>query len=423
MTKRYEMLVMTNAAGNNNKFYEMKLEDNDEVVIRYGRVGANGVTESKGYGESTFEKVKSSKTKKGYRSVDVVLNEGGKVSSRHKMTLAEIAKRDIAGNNPALNALLDRLAQINRFQLLSASGGQIDIVDGEVKTALGVLISLDSIQKAKDDLQLLSEYVGKNDFSESYVNTLQDYLTKIPQKVSHRRGWDRSFFTEITTVQNQYDLLDQLENSVKNSQTVEVSDGVEQEEIGCIFDYSLQVVEDDAEFDRINKFYTSTLDNRHSASSKKLVRLYKLINEDQSEKYASKLAKIGNEMDLWHGSRVCNILSIMKSGIIIPPTVGGGYTIAGRMFGDYRYMSNISSKALNYAGGYWGKDGMDNGSIFMFKTKAAMGKYYVPSGSCQKIPTGYDSMYAMAGKSGVLNNEMMIPDDDQYILDYLCEFE
>ena len=422
MTKRYEMLVMTNAAGNNNKFYEMKLEDNDEVIIRYGRVGANGVTESKGYGESTFEKVKNSKTKKGYRPVDVVLNEGGKASSQHKMTLAEIAKRDIAGNNPALNALLDRLAQINRFQLLSASGGQIDIVDGEVKTALGVLISLDSIQKAKDDLQLLSEYVGKNDFSESYVNTLQDYLTKIPQKVSHRRGWDRSFFTEITTVQNQYDLLDQLENSVKNSQTVEVSDDVEQEEIGRIFGYSLQVVEDDAVFDKINKFYSSKVQNRHVSSSKKLVRLYKLINEEQSEKYAKKLAKIGNEMELWHGTRVANLLSIMKSGLIIP-TTNSNFTVSGAMFGPGLYYSDESSKSLNYSVGYWGKDGVDNGSVFMFNCSVAMGKSYTPTGPTQHRPAGYDSTFAVGGKSGVINNEMIIPSLDQYRLNYLCEFE
>ena len=64
MAKRYVMLLMNNAAGNNNKFYEMKLEDDDGVVIRYGRVGANGVTEHKGYGEAVFEKVMKSKTKK-----------------------------------------------------------------------------------------------------------------------------------------------------------------------------------------------------------------------------------------------------------------------------------------------------------------------------------------------------------------------
>ena len=184
MTKKYVMLLMNNAEGNNNKFYEMKLEDDDGVVIRYGRVGASGVTEHKGYGEATFEKVKNSKTKKGYREVEVVVSEGDSAPASSKGgNLAEIAKRDIANGNTSLHALLDRLTQINRFQLLAASGGQIDIVDGEVKTALGVLIPLSSIDRAKILLSELGGYVNASNLGSSYVNTLQDYLTLVPQKL------------------------------------------------------------------------------------------------------------------------------------------------------------------------------------------------------------------------------------------------
>lgn len=33
------MPIKNDAAANNNKFYEVKLEDDDQVVVRYGRVG------------------------------------------------------------------------------------------------------------------------------------------------------------------------------------------------------------------------------------------------------------------------------------------------------------------------------------------------------------------------------------------------
>lgn len=33
------MLIKNDAAANNNKFYEVKLEDDDQVGVRYGRVG------------------------------------------------------------------------------------------------------------------------------------------------------------------------------------------------------------------------------------------------------------------------------------------------------------------------------------------------------------------------------------------------
>lgn len=417
------MLLMNNAEGNNNKFYEMKLEDDDSVIIRYGRVGANGVTEHKGYGEDTFEKVMKSKTKKGYREVDVVVSEGGSAPTISKGgNLAEIAKRDIANGNTSLHALLDRLAQINRFQLLAASGGQIDIVDGEVKTALGVLIPLTSIDRAKGLLSDLGGYVQSNDLGSSYVNALQDYLTLVPQKLSHRRGWDQNFFSEFTTFQNQHDLLEQLENSVKNSKPV-VRDESTEETVERLFGYSLEVVDDDTQFKRINDFYTKGVNRVHVASNRKLQKIYKMVNPEKLAIFEETAKRLGNVQMLWHGTRAHNVLSILKGGLIIPPTTGGGYTIAGRMFGDGVYFSDQSTKSLNYSAGYWGSGGAEKGSIFMLNANVAMGKSYTPSGPTSRMPSGYDSIYAIGGKSGVQNNEMIVPSLSQIHLDYLCEFE
>lgn len=424
MTKKYVMLLMNNAEGNNNKFYEMKLEDDDGVVIRYGRVGASGVTEHKGYGEATFEKVKNSKTKKGYREVDVVVSEGGSAPASSKGgNLAEIAKRDIANGNTSLHALLDRLAQINRFQLLAASGGQIDIVDGEVKTALGVLIPLTSIDRAKLLLSDLGGYVNAGDLGTSYVNALQDYLTLVPQKLSHKRGWDKTFFSEFTTFQNQHDLLEQLENSVKNSKPI-VRDESAEEKIERLFGYSLETVDDPAQFKRINDFYTKGINRVHVASNRKLHKIYKMVNAEKLSVFEETAKRLGNVQMLWHGTRAHNVLSILKGGLIIPPTVGGGYTIAGRMFGDGVYFSDQSTKSLNYSAGYWGSGGYEKGNIFMLNANVAMGKSYTPPGPMSRPPpAGYDSIYAIGGKSGVQNNEMIVPSLSQIHLDYLCEFE
>ncbi len=424
MTKKYVMLLMNNAEGNNNKFYEMKLEDDDGVVIRYGRVGASGVTEHKGYGEATFEKVKNSKTKKGYREVDVVVSEGGSGPASSKGgNLAEIAKRDIANGNTALHALLDRLATINRFQLLAASGGQIDIVDGEVKTALGVLIPLSSIDRAKILLSELGGYVNASDLGTSYVNALQDYLTLVPQKLSHKRGWDKTFFSEFTTFQNQHDLLEQLENSVKNSKPI-VRDESAEEKIERLFGYSLETVDDPIQFKRINDFYTNGINRVHVASNRKLHKIYKMVNAEKLAQFEETAKRLGNVQMLWHGTRAHNVLSILKGGLIIPPTVGGGYTIAGRMFGDGVYFSDQSTKSLNYSAGYWGSGGYEKGNIFMLNANVAMGKSYTPPGPMSRPPpAGYDSIYAIGGKSGVQNNEMIVPSLSQIHLDYLCEFE
>ncbi|QDJ96554.1 poly (ADP-ribose) polymerase [Xanthomonas phage Xoo-sp13] len=420
------MLLKNDAAANNNKFYEIKLEDDDSVVARYGRVGATGVTEHKGHGEATFEKVKKSKTagSKGYREVEVMVSEGGSPSTSKGGNLAEIAKRDIAKGDASLHSLLDRLTQINRFQLLAASGGQIDIVDGEVKTALGVLVPLTSIERAKKILVELNQLVDASDLGSEYVTHLQDYLTLVPQKVGHKRGWDKTFFSEFTTFQNQNDLLEQLENSVKNSKPVEIkADDAVEEVIERLFGYHLEVVEDGKEFDRINQFYTGSVNRVHVASNRKLFKIYRMVNEAKAKSFEEVANRIGNVKMLWHGTRAHNVLSILKGGLIIPPTVGGGYTIAGRMFGDGVYFSDQSTKSLNYSAGYWGSGGSEKGNIFMLNAQVAMGKEYVPRGPTQTRPAGYDSIYAIGNKSGVQNNEMIVPSVDQFRLDFLCEFE
>lgn len=60
----------------------------------------------------------------------------------------------------------------------------------------------------------------------------------------------------------------------------------------------------------------------------------------------------------------------------------------------------------------------------MLNANVAMGKSYTPPGPMNRPPpAGYDSIYAIGGKSGVQNNEMIVPSLSQIHLDYLCEFE
>lgn len=422
VSKKYAMLVKSDPKNNNNKFYEIILNDDDSVTTRYGRVGASGVTESKGYGETIFEKIKKQKLapRKGYKEVDVLTSEVENKSKSFTSSLLNIAKRDVTKNNPVLDALIERLTKINKYQLLQASGGAIDIVDGIVKTELGVPISSDSIIKARTKLIELKDYVNKDSLSSEYAECLGEYLTLVPQKVPHRRGWDKSFFSSHTTFVDQNNLLDQIETSIQNYKPSDKSDEVI-EEPSKLFHHSLKVVEDGKTFDRVNKFYKSNINSIHSSSHLKLVKIYEIENDDSLTKYKNRLSSIGNEKQLWHGTRAFNVLSILKGGLIIP-TSAGGYHITGRMFGDGLYFSDQSSKSLNYAYGYWG-GGSRESNCFMFLADVAMGKEYIPPGPLNSIPKGYDSCYAIGGKSGVMNNEMIVYSLDQANLRYLCEFD
>ena len=53
-----------------------------------------------------------------------------------------------------------------------------------------------------------------------------------------------------------------------------------------------------------------------------------------------------------------------------------------------------------------------------------MGKEYIPTGPFSgNAPAGFDSTYAIGGKSQVLNNEMIVYSLDQCNITHLVEFE
>jgi poly [ADP-ribose] polymerase len=130
---------------------------------------------------------------------------------------------------------------------------------------------------------------------------------------------------------------------------------------------------------------------------------------------------LGNVMRLWHGTRVGNVLSILAKGMYIPPSSASHCT--GRMFGNGVYFSDQSTKSLNYAYGYWDGKGSDN-HCFMFLFDVIMGKAYTPSSYHGSLPkSGYDSTFAKAGESGVMNNEMIVYNTAQCKPVYLVEFK
>lgn len=412
---RTTMLVKTKVSDNNNKFYEINLYADGKVVGRNGRVGTDGVLQDKGFiGESGYEKLVNEKLKKGYKRVELATVSNGGANT----SVVEVAKRDIAGNNPDLCSLIERLATVNRFQLLDATGGQIDIVDGVVKTAVGP-VTLNTVESAKNKLSELENYITKKEFGSAYINILEDYLTLVPQKVPHRRGWEIEFFSGFSSLQKQWDILEQLENSIKSYRPQ--TETLEERKIERIFGYSLEPVKDDGIFAKLQSFYKNGISGKHVTSNYKLIKIYRLVNDEKASRYEVVAKRLGNRKMLWHGTRAHNVLSILKGGLIVPPT-NGNFTITGRMFGDGIYFSDQSTKSLNYSAGYWVGQ-KENGSIFMLNAEVAMGKEYVPSGPIKKIPVGYDSIYAIGGRSGVINNEMIVPTPEQVRLDYLCEFE
>lgn len=418
------MFVLTDAVANNNKFWEATLYENHDVFCRWGRVGADGQSKTfPGIGKHGMESKIREKTGKGYREIAVIgkASAGAAVANTHVHT---VATNEIAGSNPTLQSLVKRLAEANRHQILAASGGQmdLDLSTGIISTPLGV-VTLDNIDAARLLLGKFHTYVKKKDYDNpKFVSGLNDYLMYVPQKVGSARGWHHTLFHDDTAIVRQSNLLDQLESSVGMAgKQIQAAKDTAAGKASPTFAVKLNVLADKKKVAEIIKFFEGGINTRHTSRHLKPVNFYELEIGAMHDAWQNDGAKMSNIQRLWHGTRVHNVLSIFKSGLIIPKS-NGSIQITGRMFGDGLYFSDQATKSLNYSHGYWDGGAKDN-NCFMFLADVAMGKAHTPKGPSSAFPVkGSDSTFAKADHSGVMNNEMIVYRTSQATLRYLVEF-
>lgn len=435
--------VCADTDNNNNKVWEYTLFDDGTVTVKYGRVGktlqVDGPrTMSRTELDRKIREKLRARGKEGtatykppYREIKVIADSSELKSTGPSISntvVAEAARTQLLESaDPTLTKLVERLVLANKHELYQASGGQlnVDLTTGIVSTPIGV-ITKESVADARVILDKLQPLVATSSFDDTvFKSLLNDYLMMVPQAVGHARGWHRYVLPDMTALQRQVTLLDQLEASadLAASRVAVAAHQATSTSLATtpnLFSAKLKALEDGAVIDRINKLFFDTKLNAHESSSLKPVSYYEVDLDDMRTGWESDGAKLDNQWLLWHGTRVFNLLSILKSGLIVPKS-GGSIPIAGRMFGDYLYFSDQSTKSLNYSLGFWHGNVRDH-ECFMFLADVAMGQYYVPDRPTQLIPHGYDSFFAKGKISGVMNNEMIIRRRSQANLRYLVEF-
>lgn len=414
------MLVKTSAKDNNNKFWEATLFSNDDVKCRWGRVGTGGQSKVfSGAGQKYIDKKIREKNKKGYQEMEMANAPSGSNTKVTGSTLRNVAKQQIGGTSSVVSGLIDYLVDVNRHDITTASGGRlaVDVGSGLIKTDVGVAVTQATLDKARAYLVALAACIDAGDFaSAKFIDNLNNYLMAIPQKVGGRRGWEKTFLRGRSDIQRQGALIDSMESTLQafSSKPLVTSDGKEE----AVFNVDLELLDDRRELDRIKRLYEKTLQRRHACHHLKVRRAYVVSIKVMADAFERNGKKLNPVWELWHGTRASNLLSILKGGLVVPPRNAAHVT--GRMFCDGVYMSDESTKALNYSYGYWG--GNRDNNCFMFLCQAGMGRYYTPPGPISRWPAGYDSIFAKGGRSGVLNNEMVVPRTDQVNLTRLVEF-
>ncbi len=426
-------LVCSDANSNHNKYWIIELYDNNDVKTLWGRVGKTEQSKlfpsaGRRFMESKIAEKKRGKTNgdSAYTEIDVIDADGAtSAKTSHcvaKSELKQIAKQQIQHSDPQVAKLIEYLVEVNKHDIYTATGGQIswNADKGLFATPLGI-VTLSSISEARILLNDLAEYVAKKQYTnKTFISSLERYLTLIPQDIG-MKFIPENILPDIVAIQKQGSILDALESSYKAVTTSPVDkNATAPKEAPKIFNIKLSLVDDRSLLSKVQRLYGLTRQQKHVSYGYDVKCVYMVEMPDHQARYEQVKNQINGVMELWHGTSSSNVISIMKRGLVLPGQSSAYVT--GAMFGSGIYFSDQSTKSLNYACGYWG--GSRHNRIFMFLADVAMGNYYVPAGPTQRRPpSGYHSYFAKAGKSGVINNEMVVFDPYQVNLKFLVEFE
>jgi poly [ADP-ribose] polymerase len=417
MTTTTATLIQVNAAGNNNKFYELVTLADGSVRARWGRVGSEGSTTI--YPAGSFQKKLNEKLRKGYRVFD------GGIAQPDVAVKSQL--QNIVGDalfpgqiSPAGLKMVKTLVSANRHSIELATGGKITVADsGAVTTALGP-VSLSQITTARRLLDTLRQGYD--------AATVEEYLIFIPQKINNVR---KTHWVNAQWCREQADLLDALEAAVALSNAnVGPAPTID-------FRHTLVEIDNtDPEFARIAAKVDESRNAMHAANKLSLHKVWKIV-DGQADKWEATKKELRHTRELWHGSSTGNVLNILKTGLICPSTNARDFNITGRMFGDGVYFSDQSTKSLNYTiGSAPGQRGGASANPMMFLADVVMGRECrsdaMTSGSAlvSKSRNGTDekgrsfnSINVKGGHCGVRNNEMVVWGTDQIRLTHLCEFK
>lgn len=438
---RKELYVKSDIANNNNKFWEVKILSDGTYVCRWGRVGDEGQVKSFSTGsvacaEKEVEKKIREKTRDGrngeiaYRKVDIIGNSQNcdikKPASIDKVELQKIATSQIKNNNPIVEDLIKYLTKVNIHMITTATSGAVTYNDttGLFSTPLGI-ITQENIDMANDILCKIGDHVANKSYNETLKKLTNELLMLVPQSIGRNRIDINTFWCNLSKVQEQKSILDGLQasyaNVVKNPTSSNEISNVEQ-----IFDVSLNVLENKKAKNFIFDLFNKNKSSKHGCYGLVPKSIWEVEIKRSRDKFKDDGGKMSNIITGWHGTSSANLLSLLKSGFLVTPP-SSAY-ISGKLFGNGIYCApshvfGSSTKATNYSAGGWGATKTDR--VFVFVVDMAMGKYFTPTkDNYTRISypmKGYDSTWAKANVSGVINDECIVYRASQVDIKYLIE--
>lgn len=449
-TIKFQVLMCSNVEGNNNKFYCLELQKNSDgeyqLFSHYGRLLSSNVYEVRNEedgepldlhaAEKEFEAIvkkkergKTVKDKDGakrrenYEKVETVKPTVGSINICNKTQDSVQVKTTGGSKKPKIDSSsFDKESQRIVHQIIDenihniTSLTALKLTSNGFETPLGP-VTKEHVERARQPLDTLKSLLrrGQLDASDQRVKSCNTkFFSLIPRRFGSKIT-EADWILDDKKLIEEYDLLDNLSSAVQMGSALK-NQSSQMNALGS----DIELLKDRKEWERVLRYVEkSRAHNHRNIWNYRIKNIFKIRIPAERKKFEDQGLKIGNVKELFHGSRNCNILSIMKNGLIIPPCNSPGVT--GRMFGDGLYAAHNSTKALNYSIGYWSGTRNKYPNTFLFVTKFAMGKEKVVTDSLYGgAPRGYDSVHAKKGYS-LYNDEYIVYKLNQATLTYLIE--
>jgi poly [ADP-ribose] polymerase 2/3/4 len=421
LIKRSITLICADFKGDNNhnKFWTGELHEDGTVVTKWGRVGYNSQSKSfPSAGESFLAAKEREKLKKGYiypKIAGLATATTARPAPVGKATLDLIAKQQLVKNKPKLEQLVNRLVEANIHNITSQTNIVYNSDSGLFQTPLGI-VTPEGITDARNLLVEVKKCFSAACNPEHLKGLVSKYLMIIPQNIGMTKNAVHAVFPEESALQRQADILDSLEASYNSFTSIPTTTKAD-DKVEKVFEVELDILQNEAERVRIVEFFEKSKKRQHGYDHIKVSEIYQVSIGDMARLFEREGKKVGNVVEVYHGTSQANLLSILKSGIrVAPPSTA---YIAGKMFGNGIYGAVNSSKSLGYTYGRWG--GSASVSGWLFVCQFAMGKPYEPSGRCQSPASGHDSVWARAEKCRLYHDELIVYKDHQVNVQYLLE--
>lgn len=434
-TVQYKILMCGNVEGNNNKYYVAEIQHDSKsglyrIFTHYGRLGKTNMYDIRNIGsdlasaEKVFNSIiskklkgKSKKNKDGsiykenYEEVQMESPSVGSNNIRGKKTVETTRVTVSSYQDTRVDKLLKQLAEENIHNITSLT--TFTATSSGFETPLG-LVTSNHINKARQPLKEIKGMLNGDNLNPKDPAVIKHnnlYYSLIPHPFSSKIK-EEDMILDYTALVREFDLLDQLETAVKlgtNYQSGQMStDGTK-----------VKYLEDINEVKRVKKLVRESKAYNHKSIwgyDPKAIYTVKIVGEDTRFETAKK--KYTGTMEVFHGSRNCNLLSILTNGLMIPLVSAPGVT--GRMFGDGIYGAPSSTKSLNYSIGFWSGVKNKYNNAFLFVLEFAMGKTFETKAPSHKAPKGYNSTFARKGSS-LYNDEVIVYNTVQCKVKYLIE--